>query len=151
MFKQVLQYFDKQQWKYQLPEKGKNIAFFGIGTQNGKFHCIIDIDEVDTKIIFFSIYPINVPKKVRIAMSELIIRLNYILFFGGFEMDFENGEVRFKTSIIYEDGELTEKMIEHIVKDNITSMDTYFELLNSLITEKITMTEAIKKINNSLT
>lgn len=148
IFKQVLQYIDKQQWKYRLPEKDKNIALFGIATQNGKFHCIIDVDEVDCKIMFLSIYPVNTPEKNRLQMAELLIRLNYILFFGSFEMDFEDGEIRFKTSLIYEDCPITEKNIQHIMNGNITTMDSHFELLNSFITEKIDISGAIEEINN---
>lgn len=146
MFKKFLQYFEKQQWMYHIPNVDKNIAFFGIGTHNGKFHCVLDVVASEKKLVFFSICPINVSEKVRPLMAEIITRLNYILFFGNFEMDFDDGEIRFKTSIVYEDCELTEKVIDHIIKDNITTMDSHFELLNSFITEKINKQEAIDEI-----
>ncbi|MFT5917170.1 MAG: hypothetical protein ACJAWV_002150 [Flammeovirgaceae bacterium] len=144
VFKQFLEYFDKQKWRYQLPEESQNIATFGMRTQEGTFHCILDVDLEDKKIIFLSIYPVNVPEKLRSSMAELILRLNYILFFGGFEMDFDDGEIRFKTSLIYDDLELTEKSIDHIIKGNIKSIETHFELLNSFITEKIEMERVIE-------
>lgn len=146
MFKQILAYFDNQHWKYHLPETDKTLAVFGLNTTNGKFHCIVDVDEVNHNLIFFSVFPVNVPENLRREMAELIIRVNYMLFWGSFEMDFDDGEVRLKTSIIYEDIMLTDKVLEHIIKGNIAIMDKRFELLNEFITQKIDKAIAIKKI-----
>lgn len=145
-FKQIVSYFEKQNWNYTIPEQGNNIATLGIATEKGKFHCIVDVNEEEKKIIFFSIYPLNVPLNSRTSMAEIMIRINYSLFFGSYEMDFNDGEIRFKTSLIYEDIELTEKILEYIIKGNIITLDTHFELFNSFISGKINLAEIIEQI-----
>lgn len=41
----------------------------------------------------------NVPEDRRLALAEFLTRANYGLFIGNFEMDWQDGEVRYKTSI----------------------------------------------------
>jgi hypothetical protein len=147
-FKKILTYFEKQNWNYNIPKQGNNIATLGIATEKGKFHCIVDVNEEEKKIIFFSIYPVNVPVNSRVSMAEIMIRVNYTLFFGGYEMDFSDGEIRFKTSLIYEDIELTEKVLENIIKSNIVTLDAYFELFNSFISGQANLAEVISQIGS---
>jgi hypothetical protein len=150
MFKRILAYFESQGWKYSLPkeiEDESHIAFIGIITNNGKFHCIIDVNEIDKKIIFFSIYPKNVPDELRNQIAEILLRLNYILFLGSFEMDFSDGEIRLKTSFIYDEYDISEQMLNHIIKGNIATMDNNFEFIGSFMNQKISMDDAIQFIN----
>lgn len=147
MFDLVRGYLEQQQWQYHSPSDDKNIILFGVSTQRGKFHCVLDINEDENKFIFFSIFPINVTLDLRSSIAEVLVRLNYILFLGSFEMDFEDGEIRFKTSLIYEDGVVTEKMLGHIVNGNISTMDEHFELINSFIVGKISLANVVEAID----
>ncbi|MFK7908920.1 MAG: YbjN domain-containing protein [Chitinophagales bacterium] len=147
MFKQILEYFENEGWKYILPEQNQEIAMLGVRTEKGKFHCVLDNDEQDKKFIFFSIYPINVPEKLRSKIAELLLRINFTLYFGSFEMDFSDGEIRFKTSFMYQNCTLTTELIDQIIKNNIATMDTNFELINTFLTEKISMEEAIESLH----
>jgi hypothetical protein len=54
----------------------------------------------------------RVPEAKRQAMAEFLTRAKYGLCMGNFEMDFGDGEVRYKASLDIADGELTAKMIE---------------------------------------
>lgn len=148
MFKNILSYFDSQGWKYHIPQPEKALVVLGISTESGKYHCIADVDEDLYRFVFFSISPINVPTKKRKTMAELLIRINHNLFLGNFELDFEDGEVRFKTSIIYESVELTQTIIEHIITSNLLAMDKNIELITSFVQSRISINEAINKINS---
>jgi hypothetical protein len=148
IFKKVLKYLEKENLKYRLSEKDKHIAVLGIATNNAKFHCLIKTEETDSALVFLSIFPINTPEKMRFNMAELLLRLNYTLFLGCFEMDFEDGEIRFKTSIICESAGLTDSILDPIVSANIDAMDKHFDLLNTFINQKITMQEAIARISS---
>ena len=52
---------------------------------------------------------------------------------GNFEMDYNDGEVRYKTSIDVEGGELSPKMIENMMQANLMTMDRYFPGLMSVL------------------
>src|SRR5262249_47600370 len=72
------------------------------------------------------ILPSNVPEEKRVEIAEFITRANYGLVIGNFEMDYNDGEVRYKTSVDVEGGELTPKMIENLMRANLMTMDRYF-------------------------
>ena len=148
MFKDILSYFDSQQWQYHIPEPTKTLAMLGISMQSGKYHCIADVSEDFYRFIFFSICPTNVPSLRRKEMAELITRINYNLFLGNFELDFEDGEIRFKTSIIYETIELNHTIIDHIVTSNLVTMDRNIAILTTFAYGELSMEEAINKIKH---
>ena len=52
---------------------------------------------------------------------------------GNFELDFDDGEIRYKTSIDVEGGELIDKMIDNLLRANLTTTDRYFGGLMELI------------------
>ena len=51
--------------------------------------------------------PIRVAEEQRQIVAELLARINYGLNIGNFELDMTDGEIRYKTSIDVEGGELT--------------------------------------------
>ncbi len=58
-------------------------------------------------------------------MAEFLTRANYGLVIGNFEMDFGDGEVRYKTSIDVEGDRLTSALIKQMVYINVLMMDRY--------------------------
>lgn len=59
--------------------------------------------------------PIFTPDYRRFAMAEALSRANFSLNTGTFEMDWEDGELRFRASIPVLDGELTDEQLRCLV------------------------------------
>lgn len=68
-------------------------------------------------------------------VAEYLTRANYGLPLGNFEMDFSDGEVRFKTSLDVEGEEymLTPAMIKSLVYSNVLTMDRYLAGMMAVI------------------
>ena len=147
MFHEILAYFQHQKWKYFLPEADKTIAILGINIEKGQFTCILDVEEDNNKFIFFSIYPKLVPLELRNELGKLLLTINYRLYLGSFEMDFANGEIRVKTSLIYDNLPVSKKIIGHLIEGNISIMSQYFDLIHTLLAQKISLNQAIDKVN----
>ena len=94
--------FDGDKWNYEVHEE---IAFIGgIGGLQGKitdlrFYIIVG----DETVTCYHTAPIKAPLEQRAAISEFITRANYGLTNGNFEMDFSDGELRYKTTISQHD------------------------------------------------
>ena len=94
--------FDGDKWNYEVHDE---IAFVGgIGGLDGKidnlkFYIIVG----DETVTCYHTAPIKVPVEQRAAVSEFITRANYGLTKGNFEMDFSDGELRYKTTISQHD------------------------------------------------
>lgn len=58
---------------------------------------------------------------------------NYGIFLGNFEMDLNDGEVRFKSSCQLNDSELTAEMVKRTVAVTVTMADRFFPGLMAVV------------------
>ncbi len=140
MFKQIINYLKEKDWIYTSIED-KTVIILGISGKNGKFQCIINVQKLDKKIILFSMFSSNIPENKRVGMAELITRLNYEKFLGNFDMDFETGQVRYKTSLFYGDSLVNDDIIDNLIMTNILTMDSSLDGLMQYIYGELTPQE----------
>jgi hypothetical protein len=76
-------------------------------------------------------------------MAELLIRINYGLAIGSFDMDLRDGEVRFRTSLDVRDVGLSDDLNRPVVYTNLSMMDRYFTALSTVCEGKKTPVEAL--------
>ena len=147
MLKKIINFITKQGWRFTSIEDESRIVI-SISGINGTFQCVADAREDEEQFIFLSICSVTVPDDKKLLMCELLTRLNYGSFLGNFEMDYEDGEVRYKTSICCSSLELTDNILEHIIMINIVMMDTALTGIMKLIYGEITAKEAYNMIEN---
>jgi len=94
----------------------------------------------------YSICPIRAPEDKRPAVAEFLTRANYGLLIGNFEMDFEDGEIRYKTSIDVEGDRLSPALLRQLTYANVVTMDRYLPGIMSVIYGNVTPVEAIAQI-----
>jgi len=85
----------------------------------------------------------------RQAVAEFLTRVNFGLFIGNFEMDFSDGELRYKTAIDVQDGQLTQEMIRKLVYSNVMMMDKYLPGIMSIIYAGTAPVEAVATIQQT--
>ena len=85
------------------------------------------------------------PEK-RTAVAEFITRANYGMRVGNFEMDFNDGEVRFKISVDVDNHELTQALVSNHVYANVWTMDRYLPGLFAVVYSDISPLEALEKV-----
>jgi hypothetical protein len=91
------------------------------------------VDEQD-RVLLYSVCPIRVPAERRLEVSQLLTRANYGLAAGNFELDFEDGEIRYKTVLHVQDGEVDGRVIKRLVRWNGMAMETYLPGIGAVIT-----------------
>ena len=74
---------------------------------------------------------------------EFLTRVNYGLAVGNFEIDLDDGEVRFKTSLDAEGSEIGLPLIERLVYANVAAMDQFLPGLMKTVEERATPCDAI--------
>lgn len=125
LFEAVVDYLTEDDWKFHVV-KDETALMLSFGGAAGSWQCFATVDEEKQWFTFYSILPSNVPEDKRVEVAEFITRANYGLVIGNFEMDYGDGEVRYKTSVDVEGGELSPKMIENLMRANLMTMDRYF-------------------------
>ena len=68
-------------------------------SQNGTWQTFCKILEEEKRFCYYSLCPVNAPKEKIPYMAEVLTRINYGLKVGNFEMDYETGEIHFKTYV----------------------------------------------------
>jgi hypothetical protein len=141
----ALSFFERDGWPI-WPLEDQTAFSTRYAGENGRFNCLARVREEQSQFLFYSTCPVNVPEDKRAAMAEFITRANYGLILGNFEMDYRDGEVRFKTSIDVEGGELTDGMLRNLTYANVLTMDRYLPGMMTLLYGDATPEEAIAKV-----
>jgi hypothetical protein len=84
-------------------------------------------------VLFYSICPLRVPEELRVEAAHFLTRANYGLATGNFELDFDDGEIRYKT-VVHVDGDLSSDAVKRAVRANGIAMETYLPGIGAVIT-----------------
>jgi len=145
ILEEIRKFFKDDQWPFTEME-GKTILRTGFSGKNGKWTCFAQARESQQQFIFYSVCPNAAPEDKRPPAMEFITRANYGLVIGNFEMDISDGEIRYKTSIDVEGGELTHVLIRQVVYSNVMTMNKYLPGLMSVLYANVSPEQAIHTI-----
>ena len=144
-FEAVGKFMEEDGWHPQpLDENFVYRAYF-VG-HNGEVTCFAQVRPDLEQFIFYVVMPVRVPANMRVMVAEYITRANYGLRIGNFEMDFDDGEVRYKSSLDFEGVELTTGLIRNAIYPAVQTMDRYLPGLLSVIFGGKSAEEAILAI-----
>jgi hypothetical protein len=91
-----------------------------------------------------SALPVKAPTNVRVAMAELMARVNYGLGVGMFDFDMDDGAMTYCISIELLDGALTKSMLSRMVSINMDIVDEYAPTFNSVMYGGVSPKDAFK-------
>jgi len=118
----------------------------GFNGDSGKFRIIAHVNVELEQMYLYVIAEVNVPDAERVAVAEFITRANYGMRIGNFELDFTDGEVRYKSSIDFEGQPLTPRLINNAIYPAVTTMDRYFPSLMKVAFGGASPTDAVQEI-----
>ncbi|MBD1867171.1 YbjN domain-containing protein [Cyanobacteria bacterium FACHB-471] len=142
---QVIAFFTEDDWSF-TKLKGQPVLRVAFQGDNGEWSCYAKVREEQQQFIFYSICPIATPEDKRQAIAEFLTRANYGMTIGNFELDFNDGEIRYKTSIDVEGDRLTFALIKRLVYTNVMMMDEYLPGIKAVIEEDTLPVKAIAAI-----
>jgi len=145
MLETVKEFFTTDDWPFSIVENQSALQTNFQG-ENGRWACYAIAREEAGQLIFYSICPVNAPEEKRPEMAEFITRANYGLFIGNFEMDYSDGEIRYKTSIDVEGDELSVALVRQVVYANVIMMDRYLSGIMKVIYSNASPAEAITEV-----
>ena len=137
------QFFKEDQWPSLLLD-GRTVLTMNFEGQNAKWTCYAQAREEQQQFIFYSLCPINAPTDKRAAVAEYLTRANYGLVIGNFEMDLEDGEIRYKTSFDCENIPLTSALFKNVVYPNVFMMDRYLPGILAIVYSEAVPVETVE-------
>ncbi len=147
IYDRMLEFFQEDDWHFE-PMEDKPILRMRFKGDNGSWRCYAQARDEQEMFIFYSVLEANVPSERRLATAEFLTRANFGLFIGNFEMDFSDGEVRYKTSLKCDAESLSSVLMKHLVYINVLMMDRYFPGLMAVMFAGKSPTEAIADIED---
>jgi hypothetical protein len=148
LFQAVRKFFVDDDWNFDRLNV-QEVLTLGFSGKNGSWRCAAVVHQEDQQVAFYSTLDTHVPHDRRSLAAEFLTRANYGLRVGNFEMDWTDGEVRFKTSIDVEGGELTQTMVKNLVYANCVLTDQYLTGLMKVIYGGATPEEAIAEVEQA--
>ena len=138
----VLAFFMELNWQL-TPIEGRPIYRMEFASEKGEWTCLVHVREEMAQVLFYSIYPRNAPEERRPALAELLTRANYGLANGNFEMDFQDGEIRYKTYVDTQHEPLLPGLLKGLVYVNLATMRMYFPAITAVLAEQATPEDAV--------
>jgi len=105
------------------PDRG--LLIFPVTGDNGAWTTVAQAREEQRQAFFYSVAPELVPEATRDEAARLMSRINWGLALGTFELDLDDGQVRFRTSLDVGEADLTPALVKPLLIANFTLMDRY--------------------------
>lgn len=146
IFDVVINFFKENNWSVSQHET-EPILHMGYQGENGDWTCTVRTREKPSQFVFYSVCPVNIPQKKRLVIAEFLTRANFGLIVGNFEMDLQDGEVRYKTYAINgKNNLLNSELIGQLIFVNVMTMDKYLPALMSVLYANVSIDQAIQQI-----
>jgi hypothetical protein len=131
-YEKLIQHLDNQNVRYLTGNDDRSIcADFrgGVGT----YRIVARVDADDNLFQVFGQSPVRVPEGCRPAIAEALVRANHGLKVGKFELDFDNGDLRFQAAQILLDDSLEDETIRRLMGTAMAMLDIYLPAILSVI------------------
>lgn len=146
-FELLEKYLEDDGW---YPRRIDNKYGFSMGYtgKNGDLRCFAMLNVELEEFLFYAVAPVKIPEVDRPAVAEYLTRANYGMRIGNFEMDYRDGEVRYKSSMDFENEALTPGYLHNTIYPAVETMDRYLPGLLRVSFGGASPLEAIEEIES---
>ena len=132
-----------EDWKYEFLD---DIGAFrmNVGLDSKVKSARVYIDVLDWAFKVLCVPPIAADDGSIDVTAEFLTRVNYSMNIGNFEMDYSDGEIRYKTAVLCSDTVPTYSQVKDAIYLNIITLERYCDALTMVLYGMITPEAAIK-------
>lgn len=98
------------------------------------------------RVTFYAKCPFTIPVRKQRRIAEFITRANYGMSMATLEMDFADGEVRCRSEIAYDGGELSYSQLRTLLYCSHVTMTTMIPVIKRVVGGELNPTQADKHI-----
>jgi len=131
-YEKLIQHLDEHEIRYLTSSDNRSICADFRG-EVGTYRIVAAIDPDDSLFQVFGNSPVYVPEGCRRAIGEAVVRANYGLKVGKFEMDFGTGDLRFQASQLLPYDTLEDQTIERLIGTAMAMLNMYLPAILSVI------------------
>ena len=131
-YEQLIRHLDERDIRYLTNTDNFSICA-DFREDVGVYRVVASVNPDDGLFQVFGHSPVRVPAGSRPAIAETITRANYGLKVGKFEMDFDDGDLRFQAAQILPSDSLDDETIRRLIGTAIVMLNTYLPAILSVI------------------
>ena len=129
---QLVELFQGKEWKFEIDEEN-DLVRTGIEGNNGGWKVIVAALDDDDAFLVLSLFPQRCPAHRRVPCAELLTRINFGRTMGCFQMDYDCGDIDFKTTLPFAQGSLNTEILDNALMFNLACMDRFLPAIMSVI------------------
>ena len=148
IYSEISAFLTADDWPFSKLDD-QTIAKTSFQGKNGEFNCFIQSREEQDHMVMYSVLPVFAPPAKKDEVAAFITRANFGMIIGNFELDYEDGEVRYKTSVDLEDVSELRILLRNMIYSNVLTMDKYLPGLMRVIFGGLSAVEAIMEIEGA--
>lgn len=131
-YEKLIQHLEEHDVRFMANSESSSI-FAEFRGEVGTYRIIAVVDPEGDLFQVFGYAPVRIPSGARPAIAETIVRANYGLKVGKFEMDWNDGELRFQAAQILSEGQLDDEVIGRLMGTTMAMLDMYLPAVMSVI------------------
>ena len=139
---QVVGLFRAKDWEFEVDEES-DLVRTGIEDDNGHWQVMAIASDDDDAVLILSLFPQKCPAHSRTPCADLLMRINFGMMIGCFEMDYDSGKIHFKATLPFARGNLNAALLENVVMLNLARMDRFLPAIMSVIYAGISPARAL--------
>ena len=128
----VRAYLDQIGCKYKIDEE-EDVTSFAIRGENGSYP--VYVYARDHFLVTISRYTKAIPDRFRLEVAEYLHRINHGILLGNFEMDYDAGEIRFRTCLVVDDRAPSAVVLDRYIQTPALLLDHYVVGINAILYE----------------
>ncbi len=148
----IIHALDSLEYKYltSFDDETRTVFRFGISMNHGRCDTIIDLQTDDNHVLIYVVWPMFVPPNKRDRIADFLTRANYGIIIGNFEMDYDDGEIRYKSSFVYDsDTNLSNDVFIRYLNKSFSTFDKYLPGIISVMYAALQPSDAIAQVENT--
>lgn len=136
-------------WSFERDSERPDLLRVGVKGRNTDMRGTFLVRQEKEQVVFYVQLPTKTPEGRQREAMEFITRANYGMNIGNFEMDLQDGEIRFKVSLDVEAGVLSNSMVRNMMSVAFLTVDRYFPGLMSVLFGNAIPAAAVREIETS--
>jgi hypothetical protein len=141
----VVAYFEVRGWPISRHES-LPIVRMDFATDNTEGTMFVQVFPARRRVVAYAALPDRVPEARRVEVAELLTRANGALAVGNFELNFDDGEVRFRSGIDLGSTPLTDELIDPLVQSCLVSVGDHAPAIRAVADGTQTPQAAIEAV-----
>ncbi len=142
-YEQLIRHLDEREVRYFSDDEHQSV-FADFRGEVAVYRIVATVDPHDNLFQVFGYSPMRIPPGCRSAIAETVVRANFGLKVGKFELDIDDGGLRFQVSQVLTGDSLDDDVIRRFIGTTISMLDIYLPAVLSVVYGNELPQEAIR-------